>query len=224
MFQVDRHGIDHRIREAESNYIIRPNDELTLEVHTNRGEKLIDPNRQSFTDAGTGVRATTPVKYVVDLNGTVDLPLIGRIALKDLTLQQAEELLAEAYEAFYEEPFIVLTFTNKRVSVLGATGGRVVPLQYENMRLSEVLALAENITVDGRTDNIRVLRGEQIFIADFSSVSRYRENDIIIEPNDVIYVEPARRPFTQTLREISPLVSIATSLFTVIYVATQSNR
>ena len=132
MFQVDRHGIDHRIREAESNYIIRPNDELTLEVHTNRGEKLIDPNRQSFTDAGTGVRATTPVKYVVDLNGTVDLPLIGRIALKDLTLQQAEELLAEAYEAFYEEPFIVLTFTNKRVSVLGATGGRVVPLQYEH--------------------------------------------------------------------------------------------
>lgn len=222
MFRADADDIQHRAQETQRQYTIQPYDELTVEVYTNKGEKIIDPNRQSFADAGTAVSALP--RYPVAADGNVLLPLIGQIPLTNLTLREAEERLTEAYGAYYEEPFVVLRFTNKRVTVLGTPGGRVIPLQHEQMRLSEVLALAEGITPEGRADNIRVLRGDEVFVADFSTVAGYRNNDIVLAPGDIVYVEPARRPVTQTLRDFSPLVSIATSLITVIYLVTQSGR
>ena len=111
-----------------------------------------------------------------------------------------------------------LQYTNKRVIVLGAPGGQVIPLTNENIRLVEVLALAKGFNNDAKSHNIRVLRGDQVFVADLSTFDGYVKNNIPIQPGDIVYVEPIRKPLTEGLRDYGPILSIITTLTTLIVV------
>lgn len=222
LFQVDPATVQQQKEDAESNYIIQPNDFLTLEVHTNQGEKIVDPNRESFKE-GTSSANLAPPQYLVDINGVVKFPLVDELKLSGLTLQQAQSVLEQAYDKFYEGAYVLLRFTNKRVIVLGAPGGQVIPLNNENVRLAEVLALAKGVSETGRGNNIRVIRDDKIMIADFSSFEGYTKSNFVMKPGDIVYVEPVRRPFTEALRDYSPVISIVTGLATLIYIISQSN-
>jgi len=203
---------------AEKNYVIQKNDHLELEVYTNKGEKIIDPAfLQATGQSSESVAANKPI-YLVNMNGLAKFPMIEEIKLEGFTLRQAEEILQEAYAKFYSDSYVVLKYTNKRVVVLGAPGGQVIPLANENMRLVEVLALAKGVNNDAKAHNIRILRGEQVFVADLSSFEGYVKNNIVIHPGDIVYVEPIRKPFTEGVREYGPILSIVTTLTTLVVV------
>lgn len=206
------------------NYTIQPNDLLSLAVYTNGGERIIDPNRQSFQGDNPGAgNGLTDASYQVEVKGSAKLPLIGETSLQGLTIRQAEEMLEKEYEKFYQQAFVVLRFDNKRVVVLGAPGGQVIPLQNENIRLTEVLALAKGVTADGRASNIRLIRGDKVMIADLSTFDGYKKGNFLVQPGDIIYVEPVRRPFIEALRDYSPVITVVTSLATLIFIISQAN-
>jgi polysaccharide export outer membrane protein len=92
------------------------------------------------------------------------------------------------------------------------------------MRLAEVLALAKGVTNDGRASNIRVIRGDDVMLADFSTIDGYRRSNFLMKPGDIVYVEPVRRPFIEGLRDYSPLISIVASLATLVVIITQTNN
>lgn len=220
LFQVDAANLEQQTREAESNYVIRANDLLTLSVYTNQGEKIIDPNRESFSDQSSTLPAT-PASYLVNVDGITRFPLIDPINIEGLTLRQAQEMLGKEYDRFYHDAFVVLGFTNKRVVVLGSPGGKVIPLSNENMRLTEVLALAEGIGADGRANNIRVIRGDAVMVVDFSTFAGYQRGNLVMQPGDIVYVEPVRRPFIEGMRDYAPMISVISSLATLIFVISQ---
>ena len=64
----------------------------------------------------------------------------------------------------------------------------------------------------------RVLRGDQVFVADLSTFEGYLKNNIAIEPGDIVYVEPIRRPVSEATRDYAPIISMITSLTTLILV------
>lgn len=207
---------------AESNYVIQKNDYLELEVFTNKGERILDPNQELLRDApASAVQQEKNIQYLIDNSGIARFPLVDEIKLEGLTLRQAELLLQKEYAKNYVEPFVVLKMVSKRVTVLGSPGGKVIPLTNENVRLTEILALAGGINLDGKAHNIRVLRGEQIFIADLSTVEGYLANNLIIQPGDIVYVEPIRRPFLEGLRDYASLTGILVSVATLIVVFTR---
>ncbi len=221
LFVVNDAALQQQTQEAEQNYTVQPNDQLTLEVYTNHGEKIIDPNRESFSNKTTA-DVSAPIRYLVGTDGLVQFPLIQPVNIAGLTLRQAEEVLAQEYEHFYQGAYVLLHFTNKRVTVLGAPGGKVIPLTNENMRLTEVLALAEGINTDSRANNIRVIRGETVMIADLSTFDGYKKGNLVMKPGDIVYVEPLRRPFVEALRDYAPMITIVSSLATLIFVISQS--
>lgn len=225
LFQVSDPAIQKQWKEAETTYHIQRNDFLTLQLYTNGGERIVDPNRESFSKNGN--QESSPVsaapQYLVTQNGLVKFPLVGELKMEGLTIREAEEILSEAYEKFYEEAYVLLKVNNKRVIVLGAPGGQVIPLNQENMRLTEVLALAEGISTDARANNIRVIREDKVFIADLSTFEGYQKNNVLMEPGDIVYVEPVRRPFIEALRDYSPVITIVTSLATLIFIISQVN-
>jgi polysaccharide export outer membrane protein len=223
MFQANNtQAVQAQVQKTEKNYVIQKNDRLELEVYTNQGERLIDPNNFISKEGAEGaVQKQVVNTYLVDQEGLVKLPMVGTINLEGLTIRQAEDILQKEYLKFYKETFVVLKFTNKRVVVLGAPGGQVIPLLHDNMRLTEVLALAKGINNDAKAFNIRVMRGETLFIADLTTFEGYKKNDILIEPGDIVYVEPIRRPLLESLRDYGPVISIITSMTTLLVVLTQ---
>lgn len=219
MFKVkDGQALKAEVNAAEKNYIIQKNDQLELDVYTSKGERLIDPDAYLKQDQpGAGIE-NKKHSYLVDERGIAKFPMIGEIKVTDLTLRQAEEILQKEYSLYYKESFIVLRCISKRVVVLGAPGGQVIPLTFENMKLVEVLALAKGVDNNGKAHNIRVLRGDHVFITDLSTFEGYQRNNMVMESGDIIYVEPIRRPISEGLRDYGPFISIITSLSTLIVV------
>ncbi len=205
---------------AEKDYVIQKNDLLKLEVYSNNGERFIDPNPDLSNTGGNGKPQpqTAQVTYLVDQNGIAKLPLIGEIKLLGLTLRQAEEITQKEYSKYFTESFVQLTFANKRVIVLGAPGGQVIPLVNQNVSLAEVLALAKGVNNDAKANKIKLIRGSHIYQIDLSTIKGFTEGNMIIEAGDIVYVEPIRRPFTEGLKDNYVLVSLFFSVLTVILI------
>jgi polysaccharide export outer membrane protein len=219
MFQVpEGYALKQQINMAEKNYTIQKYDYLEVDVFTNNGEKIIDPEFRAVSGQNTQTVSTSKPTYFIDANGISKFPMIGEIKLEGLTIRQAEELLQQAYSKFYADAFVVLKYTNKRVIVLGAPGGQVIPLANENTHLVEILALAKGLGNDAKAQNIRILRGDQVFVADLSTVEGYFKNNLLIESGDIVYVEPVRKPLTEGIRDYGPILSIVTTLTTLIVV------
>jgi polysaccharide export outer membrane protein len=224
MFRVPKgQALSHEIQKAESNYIVQKNDRLELEVYTNRGEKILDPSLNSL-QSNSSTETNQRNLYLVDQAGNAKFPLLDEFKIEGLTLRQAEQSLQEQYSRYYQEPFVILNYANKRVVVLGASGGQVIPLVNENVRLTEVLALAHGVSIDGKAHNIRILRDQQVFVADLSTIDSYLQNNIIIQPNDIVYIEPVRKPVTEAIRDYGPVLSVITSLVTVVVVIISLNQ
>lgn len=201
---------------AEKNYVIQKNDYLKLDVYSNKGERLIDPNPDMTGTNTTQTTTRQPVTYLVDLDGFVKFPMVGTLKIEGLTLRQAEEILQKEYEKYFKESFVILGYANKRVIVLGAPGGQVIPLTNQNVSLVEVLAMAKGLENDAKAQNIRVLRGEQVFVVDLSTIDGFKAGNLLIQPGDIVYVEPIRRPISEAMKDYAGIVTIFISLTTLI--------
>jgi polysaccharide biosynthesis/export protein len=210
-------------REAsatEKNYVIQKNDFLRLDVFSNNGEKIIDPNPELSKSvvANSNSNQANSFNYLVDINGIVKFPMIGELKVESLTLRQAEEIAQKEYAKYFKEPFVVINYQNKRVIVLGALGGQVIPLINQNVSLVEVLALAKGLNNDAKAHNIKVIRNDHVYQIDFSTIEGFRAGNMMVEPGDVVYVEPVRRPFTESLKDNFTIVSVLVSVVTLVAV------
>mgnify|MGYP002777123377 CR=1 FL=1 len=228
--RFDAGAVEQSVDRAAGNYIIQPNDYVRLDVFTNDGERLIDPNFELSIAGGANQQTAQQrerFSYLVMEDGTARLPKVGTISLQGLTINEAEEMLQEAYNAFYKESFVKLRPANRRAVVLGAagagaSGGLVVPLENENMTILEVLALAGGVQQGGKVSSIRLIRGDlnnpKVFDIDLSTIAGMKQSAMIVESEDVIYIEPWRRPFRDTLRDTAPVLSLFTSVLTLIFI------
>ena len=223
MFQTDKpivvDSIQRELVKAEENYIIRKNDYISVSVYTNKGEKLIDPNSEMNRQKGGGTSLKEiPEKYLVRDNGYVQLPMVGDIKLDGYTVVKADSVLALAYSKFYESPFVITKLLNKRVIVLGPTpvAGKVIPLENENMNVIEIIALYGGIQDNGKAYNIRLIRGNlknpNVEIINLSTIDGMKRASLDVQPNDIIYIEPVRKLFFESFRDVQPMVSLIFSL------------
>lgn len=168
-------------------------------------------------------------EFLVQHDGIVKLPMIEYVKIAGLTLLEADSMLQVKYTTFYKDVFVTTRVTNNRIIVLGATAGgaRVVQMFDDNMNLLEVLAQVGGISGGfvgptsgngqaGRADNIRLIRGDlknpQVQIIDLTTINGMRRANLQVEPNDIIYVEPIRRPFYEALADAAPLFSFLAGL------------
>jgi polysaccharide export outer membrane protein len=211
---------------AQKNYVIQPNDLLEIRLFSNKGEEIINDhiNQNPLGAAGTAGassygQAGNGIRYLVEVSGVVRLPLLGNVKLEGFTLHQADSLLEKAYNNFYAEPFVETKFVNKRVIVLGATGGHVIPLQHENMNLIEVIALAGGANNAAKVGNIRLIRGDlqkpEVYLIDLSTIEGMTQSTLQVQSNDIIYIEPVSKPLRESIADISPVLGLFTSLISI---------
>ncbi|WP_420317888.1 polysaccharide biosynthesis/export family protein [Ekhidna sp.] len=206
--------------EIESNYMLKPNDALLLDVFTNNGERLIDPNQEMMANPGQQQQQFRDrFQYIIQVDGTVTFPMIGDMNLEGMTLFEAELAIAEKFDSVYKGSFIKLRINNRRVFVLGSPGGVVIPIPNENTSLIEILSAAGGLDLGDKAQNIKLIRGKDVFRIDLSTISGMRESNLNVIPGDVIYVEPWRRPWLLTLKDVTPVLSLVTSILTLILVA-----
>jgi polysaccharide export outer membrane protein len=228
MFKTEEFETDaevyERLKKAETSYILRPYDKITVRIATNKGEALVDPNYQLRTELGIksneeGGKEDNQPSYELREDGIVKLPLVGEMKLSGFTLAQCDSILASAYQTFYKDPFVVTKVKNKRVFVLNDRQSTVIPLDNENMNLIEVLALSGGIISSSKAHNIRLIRGDlknpYVEVIDLSTIEGMQAANLQIHNQDIIYVEPVRQVFSEVARDILPYITLITSITTI---------
>lgn len=219
----------------ERNYKIQPNDYLDYTVYTNAGERIIDPNFE-LRRTNVMMQMIEKHKFLVYQNGIARLPMIGEIKVEGLTLYQLDTTLQNKYKQFYEEPYVISKVINKRVFVLGTSSGtannisngRVIPLENENMTLVEVLALAGGLDYFSKADNIRLIRGDlknpNVIIIDLSTIEGMKRANLLVQPNDIIYIERYQRKFIVGIQEIASVTTLLLTVFAFYFSIAQFTR
>jgi polysaccharide biosynthesis/export protein len=225
MFRLDDDFTESDLSKAtsviESNYSLQVNDALLLDVFTNEGERLIDPNFEMGIAGASGQQQQQyrdRFQYTIQADGVVTFPVVGDVSLEGLTLYEAERELSSKFDSIYKDSFVKLRVVNRRVFVLGAPGGRVIPLSNENTSLIEVLASAEGLKLGAKAQNIKLIRGDLVYQINLGTIAGMKETNMNVQPGDVIYIEPWRRPWLEVLRDASPALSAFSSILTLIVI------
>lgn len=225
MFKIDEeHDLSYLssdITVVEKNYIIQPNDLLELGVYTNKGERIIDPNHELQMQQNQNRREETIPQFLVLDDGTVKFPMIGVVKIEGMRINEAEEYLEKKYDEYYIDSYVMLTYLNKRVVVLGAPGGMVIRLENENTSVVEVVALAGGIDSGGKAQNLRLIRGDlhnpKVFLIDLSTIKGMRTSMMDAMPGDIIYIEPKVKVMTEATKDFMTLFAIVVNTITLFY-------
>ncbi len=202
-------------------YRISQNDILEFSMYSNDGFKLVDLT--SLNSANMGYRFQNDIQYLVESDGNSKLPVLGRIKLSGYTIREAESLLEEKYASFYVRPYVVLSVTNKRVIIFPGSAGdaKVIPLKNNNTTLIEALALAGGIADDGKARMVKLIREtnenkHDVYLIDLSKIEGIQQGTMVLQANDIIYIEPRKKYASRFIQEVAPIVSILTSMFVLL--------
>lgn len=133
--------------------------------------------------------------YLVDEDGYIALPILGKIKVSGLTRKQLMDVLLPMYKEYISNPVVNIKIMNFRISVLGdvrAPGVKLV--SNERITILEALALAGDLNPTANRKNILVIRekdNQRIeYVLDITQKSVFNSPAYFLEQNDVIYIEP----------------------------------
>lgn len=207
---------------SDEEYRISITDDISLRILSNEGFKLVDfSNGGGGTGGATTTANASTIQTLVEHDGTIKVPLIGRVKVQGLTMREAEQLIETKFSEFYVGPYVILRVTNKRVSVFPGAGGagRVIPITNLNTTVLEALAYAGGITEDGKAYRIKLVRNAKpkprVYLIDLSTIEGLKGGNTVVQANDVIYVEPRPRFISRAIGELAPYISVLSSVILI---------
>lgn len=205
-------------------------DDLLRIVVLAENPEIAAPFNINHLDPGSGIAATGQETntYLIDSEGFIQFPVIGRIKLGGLTKSQAVTELNSVLREYLKKPSVNISILNYKVTVQGEVARPgVFNIQSERLTLPEALSMAGDLTIYGKRNNIMVIREKagkktvervDITKADFVNSPYY-----YLSQNDLVYVEPnsARINASTVGPNIGLILSAGSFLVTIIVLITK---
>ena len=133
--------------------------------------------------------------YLVDKEGYIYFPVLGKVKAEGLSKQELSENMQQQISKYVKDPMVNIQIVNFKVSVIGEV---VLPctIEVKNDRISiwEALGQAGDLTINGNRKNIKILRdnnGKKEFgFLDITDPAVFTSPYYYLQQNDVVYVEP----------------------------------
>jgi polysaccharide export outer membrane protein len=225
MFQQKDYQFFELAKKEIDEYIIQKGDQFSVRLFSRDGFRLIDISNST----GNFQISNGGGSYLVDNEGFAKLPIIGDFYVKGYSERELERVLEEKYSNLFVDPYVMVSVVNRRAFVFKGSSGSVIALNEAPTNLFEVIAKSGGIANDLKSYKIKIIRGDlknpQISIVDLSSIEGMRNADLIIQSNDIIYIEPRRRPVSAALTELTPILAwLSTILTTIALIKTFSGK
>jgi polysaccharide export outer membrane protein len=204
-------------------YRISPNDRVMVRIYANDGFDMVNvgggAGAASSGQSGAGsTGGAGGLALKVEFDGFVKMPIAGRVYLAGLTARQAEMLIEDWLVKYINNPFVLLEVTNRRVMLFAGANTQVITLQEENTTLFEVLAQAGGIPEDGKAEKIKLIRGDlknpEVFVIDLSTLKGVQNADLVMQANDIIYIELRKGYVRRTFAELAPYIALVSLAIT----------
>jgi polysaccharide biosynthesis/export protein len=183
---------------------IQKNDQLWITVGGSNPQDLTVLNSGSgllsAVGGNLGGTGNSIIGYLVEADGTIKVPYVGRIKAEGQTRLQLEDTLTQLFKEYTQNPVVNVRFLNYAYTVLGEVNrpGRF-NMTTERVTVLEAISMAGDISYLGKADNVLVIReqnGERVYAkVNLLSKEIFSSPYYYLKTNDVVYVEPVRAKF-----------------------------
>ncbi|WP_417608019.1 polysaccharide biosynthesis/export family protein [Owenweeksia hongkongensis] len=231
--QQSDENADSTVYQLQRNkYNVQPNDILNINVRSFDKEtsELFNSSQTQSMNMNAGDLIFYLTGYTVDLNGDIDMPILGKINVAGSNTDEIKTLVEAELNNYFRDNAVYVTvqLAGVRYSVIGdaARPGKYVIYQNQ-VNIFEALAMAGDITMVGDRREIEIVRqigtGVEILTLDLTNSEVLSNPDFFIQPNDIINVKPlgvksfgiGTTGFQSFAAVLGVLASTATLIFTL---------
>ena len=185
------------INDRTVDYKLQPGDNLYIHVVNTIDERSAasingDIRGYLSSDANIYLQTTT-----IDEDGCVEMPLVGKIEVKNLTVDEAKNKLQTAIDTYINGSMLVVKLASFNVTLLGEVSKPGMYKVYQSqINLFEAVALAGNMTNFAKKSDVKIIRqtnnGSEIVTVDMGQADILSSPYYYLKPNDIVYVEPLK--------------------------------
>ena len=220
--------------DKHAGIVIQPKDMLSIVVSSRNPELVAMFNLPVVSyQAGGEVTLNTAQQrlmgYVVDEEGFIDFPVLGKLNIVGKTRWEVAELVKNKLiqEGYLTDAVVTVEFLNFKISVLGEVASPgTFSIDGDKVTVLQAISLARDLTIFGRRDNVSVIREQDgkrtIYEINLTDVDLFKSPAYYLQQNDIVYVQPndikARQSTTddKTLRIASIGLSSGSLLISVV--------
>jgi polysaccharide export outer membrane protein len=219
LFQVEdkeklEKEVPHHVYQKEVAYenVIAPNDRVAITVYVQSSN---DSQQMSSILSTRNVNSQNAdeedIGLLVSQDGTLQLPLIGKVKVSGYTEAELADMLITKYKTYIRNPYATVQLKNQRVIVLGEVSSPgVVQVTNGTMNLIEAIALSGDLTTNALRNEVFIIRGDlrkpEVRTVDLTSLDAIASNSLLLRPKDIVYVQPREIDgFNKAVTEITPV-------------------
>ena len=186
------------LNKRNVDYKIQTKDYLYIRVFALDEKAYLFFNRQSGSNSYNDFANDASIYlngYSVNSEGYMDFPIIGKIFVQGLNVDQVKVILEKMIGEYLKEVTVVVKMVNFRVTMIGEVGkpGEFT-IYKDDLNLFEALALAGDLTEFANRTKVALIRqvtgGSQVHYIDLTSDQILSSKFYYLQPNDIIYVAP----------------------------------
>ncbi len=222
----DKTSSSHKIPiENAPKIVIQPYDVLSIKVFASDPEAAKPFNIITDLEGSSGynIELIQLNGYLVDESGQIDFPTLGKITLKNKTIEEAKTFLLLKLEPFLNNPVVNIRHLNFKVTVSGEVLRPGTFTVFDNrISLPEALSLAGDLSDYANRESILIVReqnGERSFHrVNLLSANLFQSEYFYLKQNDLVYVEPVQAKTGAVRDQTSKTIPVITAAATLIAV------
>jgi len=205
---------------------IQPNDIITIKIGASVEESATPYNSLGLNNKSNNIQLRKLSGYLVTIDGTVKLPILGIIKVANKTTRELELYLVKLLEEGNHllQPFVNIRLINAKVTLLGEVNkpGTYTFLE-QIITIPQALGYAGDLTINGKRTDILLIRetaGNRIMKhIDLTATDWMNDSTYYVKPNDVIVVHPnaAKVKSSGFIRNLTNLISIVSIIITATF-------
>lgn len=219
------------VNDRSVNYRLQPGDNLFIRVLNTVDERTAASLSGDYTSRAVQLTSDASIylqSYTLDEEGCIEMPLTGKIELKNLTIDEAKAKLQAELDKYVNQTTLIVKLSNFNLTVLGeVTRPGLYKIYQSQINLFEAISMAGNMTNFAKNNEVKIIRqtdnGSEIVTVDMGQADILSSPYYYLKPNDIIYVEPLKIkqwgftafPYSTVISVISLGVTLVTLVFSM---------
>ncbi len=181
-----------------ADYKIQSNDNLYIKIFSMDEKTYLFFNKQNPGSSNYDYMSDAAIylnSYSVDDSGYINFPLVGKLFVKALTLEQAKDMIQSMVNEYLKETCVVVKMVNFNITVVGEVRrpGEIKVYQ-DKINIFELLSMAGDLTDFADRGKVALIRqtngGSKVVYLDLNSEKILNSAYYYMRPNDILYISP----------------------------------
>lgn len=226
---------DEYLNKRHFDYKVQPGDNLQIRIaslDTKSAAFFNNMNSISSASASSQFSSGNPAiylsGYIVNENGFIDVPIVGELQVKNLTIEEIQGIIQEVVDEYLNETIVYVKLGLFNLTILGEVHKPGLYQVYQSdINIFQAIALAGNATDYANKSNVKIVHqtpnGSKVTKVNLNDADILSSPEYYLKPNDIIYIEPLKMkqygftsiPYGTIISAISLLVTCFT--FVAVY-------